>query len=66
MTMGSLLIMLLAISTMIFAVITILHQYYQTAKAIPCVGHSAKEYSTGYHDGALQAKLRLMIAFNYT
>ena len=64
--MGSLLIMLLAISTMIFATITVLHQYYQTAKAFPCVGHSAKEYCTGYHNGAIQANLRLMIDFNYT
>ena len=36
--------------------ITLLQQYYQTAQAFPCVGHSAKEYCTGYRDGAVQAK----------
>jgi hypothetical protein len=40
---------------MIFAAVTVLHQCYQTAQAFPCVGHSAKEYCTGYHDGAVQA-----------
>ena len=35
--------------------ITLLQQYYQTAQAFPCVGHSTKEYCTGYHDGAVQA-----------
>ena len=36
--------------------ITLLQQHYQTAQAFPCVGHSAKEYCTGYRDGAVQAK----------
>jgi hypothetical protein len=31
-------------------------QYYQMAQAFPCVGHSEKEYCTGYRDGAIQAK----------
>jgi hypothetical protein len=30
-------------------------QYHQTAQAYPCVGGSAKEYCTGYHDGAVLA-----------
>jgi hypothetical protein len=29
--------------------------YYQTAQAYHCVGDSAKEYYTGYHDGAILA-----------
>jgi len=33
----------------------LLHQHYQTAQAYPCVGGSAKEYCTAYHDGANQA-----------
>jgi hypothetical protein len=49
------LLVMLAMATMIFAAITVLQQYYQTAQAYPCVGHSAKEYCTGYHDGAVQA-----------
>jgi hypothetical protein len=36
--------------------ITLLLQHYQTAQAFPCVGDSAKEYCTGYRDGAVQAK----------
>jgi hypothetical protein len=39
---------------MIFAAIIVL-QHNQTAQAFPCVGHSAKEYCTGYHDGAVEA-----------
>jgi hypothetical protein len=35
--------------------ITLLLQYYQRAQAYPCVGGSAKEYCTGYHDGAVHA-----------
>ena len=30
-------------------------QYHQIAQAFPCIGDSAKEYCTGYHDGAVQA-----------
>jgi hypothetical protein len=51
----TLFMMLLAMATTIFAAITVLQQYYQTAQAFPCVGHSAKEYCRGYHDGAVQA-----------
>ena len=36
--------------------ITLLLQYNQTAQAFPCVGDHVKEYCTGYHDGAIQAK----------
>ena len=51
-----LLVMLVTI-IMIPATISILQEqlYYQTAKAYPCVGGSAKEYCTGYHDGAMLA-----------
>jgi hypothetical protein len=49
-------------TTIIFVAITILQQYYQTAQAFPCVGHSAKEYCTGYHDGAVQATRDYKIA----
>ncbi|MFL6376842.1 MAG: hypothetical protein ACJ72R_05205 [Nitrososphaeraceae archaeon] len=50
-------VMLLVTIIMIPATISILQQqpYYQTAKAYPCVGGSAKEYCTGYHDGAIIA-----------
>ena len=46
---------ILAAAIIIFVSITILQQYYQTAQAFPCIGHNAKEYCTGYHDGAIQA-----------
>jgi hypothetical protein len=45
---------MLAMVTIIFAAVTVLQQYYLTAHAFPCVGHSRKEYCTGYHDGAIQ------------
>ena len=48
--------MMLAMTIMVFVAISVLlQQYYQTAQAFPCVGHSATEYCTGYHDGAIQA-----------
>jgi hypothetical protein len=47
---------MLAMVTIIFAAVTVLQQYYLTAHAFPCVGHSRKEYCTGYHDGAIQAR----------
>ena len=34
----------------------LLQQYHQIAQAYPCVGGSAKQYCTAYHDGAVQAK----------
>jgi hypothetical protein len=49
------LLVILSMATMIFAAITELHQYYQTAQAYPCVGANVREYCTGYHDGAIQA-----------
>jgi hypothetical protein len=49
------LLLMLAIAIIIFTAIIVSQQYYQTAQAFPCVGHSAKEYCTGYHDGAIQA-----------
>jgi hypothetical protein len=41
----------------ISAGITLVQQQYnhQTAQAYTCAGGSAKEYCTGYHDGAIQA-----------
>jgi hypothetical protein len=33
----------------------LLQQYHQTAQAYPCVGGSAKQYCTAYHDGPNQA-----------
>ena len=50
-----LMMMLLAMATVIFATTTVLQQHYQTAHAVPCLGHSGNEYCTGYHDGAVQA-----------
>jgi hypothetical protein len=53
------LMLLLLVTTIIIisaTSITLLQQHYQTAQAFPCVGHSAKEYCTGYRDGAVQAK----------
>jgi hypothetical protein len=50
-----LMMMLLAMATIIFATTTVLQQDYQTAHAVPCLGHSGNEYCTGYHDGAVQA-----------
>jgi hypothetical protein len=47
---------LLEMATIIFATSTVLLQHhYQTAQAFPCLGHTASEYCTGYHDGAVQA-----------
>jgi hypothetical protein len=43
------------IAIMISATSITLLQYHQTAQAYPCVGGSAKEYCTGYHDGAVHA-----------
>jgi hypothetical protein len=51
---GSLLIIVINI-IMIFATITIVQRYHQTAQAFRYVGDEAKEYCTGYHDGATQA-----------
>jgi hypothetical protein len=51
-----LLLLVTTIITISATSITLLQQYYQTAQAFPCVGHSAKEYCTGYRDGAVQAK----------
>ncbi|HJT49231.1 MAG TPA: hypothetical protein VJ729_13690 [Nitrososphaeraceae archaeon] len=53
---------ILATAVIIFVAITILQQYYQTAQAFPCIGHNAKEYCTGYHDGAVQATRDYKIA----
>jgi hypothetical protein len=53
---------ILAAAIIIFVSITILQQYYQTAQAFPCIGHNAKEYCTGYHDGAVQATRDYKIA----
>ena len=53
---------MLATAIIIFVSFTILQQYYQTAQAFPCVGHNAKEYCTGYHDGAVQATRDYKIA----
>jgi hypothetical protein len=44
----------------------LLQQHYQTAQAFPCVGHSVKEYCTGYRDGAVQAKRDLKRARIWT
>ena len=51
---------------MIFAAISVLlqQQYHQIAQAFPCVGHSAKEYCMGYHDGAIQANRDYKIGNN--
>jgi hypothetical protein len=39
------------------AITVLLQQYNQTAQAFPCVGDDAgKEYCTGYHDGAIEAR----------
>jgi hypothetical protein len=35
--------------------VLLLHQYPQTAQALPCNGYNGKEYCTGYLDGAIQA-----------
>ncbi len=40
--------------------------YHQTAQAYPCVGGNVKEYCTGYHDGAVQAKRDLKRARIWT
>ena len=53
---------ILATAIIIFVAITILQQYYQTAQAFPCIGHNAKEYCAGYHDGAVQASTDYKIA----
>ena len=48
-------LLLLAMATIMFVTTTVLQQHYQTAQAFPCLGHTANEYCTGYHDGAVQA-----------
>ena len=49
-------IILIMISAITAITIVLQQQYHQTAQAYPCVGGSAKEYCTGYRDGAVEAK----------
>ena len=39
----------------IMIIVTLLQQFLQTAQASPCIRRGQKEYSTGYHDGVVQA-----------
>ena len=38
------------------SIILLSTQYHQMAQAFPCIGDGTKEYCTGYHDGAVQAR----------